>query len=88
MNILLEKINKDKNHEFLVESNNTHIHSSGRLIVGIGLKDITIVDETDATLIFKKGNSEKVRSVVKDLKEANKTIAKEHSFEYRPVGKI
>ncbi len=88
MNILLEKFNKDKKNEFLVESNNTHIHSSERLIVGIGLEDITIVDETDATLVFKKGESEKVRSVVQDLKGANKSIATEHSFEYRPWGKF
>ena len=40
----------------LLDSKNTDIHSSDRLIVGIGLEDITIVDEVDATLIFKKGS--------------------------------
>ena len=49
----------------LVESKNTDIHSSDRLIVGIGLENITIVDETDATLIFKKGNSEKLDQLFK-----------------------
>ena len=88
MNLLLEKYNKDKSNEILVESKNTNIHSSDRLIVGIGLKDITIVDETDATLIFQKGQSEKVRSVVKTLKKENKAIATEHTFEYRPWGKF
>ena len=88
MNLLLKKYNKDKSNEILVESKNTNIHSSDRLIVGIGLENITIVDETDATLIFKKGDSEKVRSVVKGLKESNKAIATEHSFEYRPWGKF
>ena len=88
MNVLLEKFNKDNNHQMLVESKNTDIHSSNRLIVGIGLEDITIVDELDATLIFKKGHSEKVRSIVKNLKEANKAIATEHTFEYRPWGKF
>ena len=57
MNKLLQKSNKDSkdntNH-MLLESKNTDIHSSDRLIVGIGLEDITIVDEVDATLIFKK----------------------------------
>ena len=42
--------------KFIVESKNTNIHSSDRLIVGIGLENITIVDETDAPLIFKKGD--------------------------------
>ena len=88
MNLLLEKYNKDKSNEILVESKNTNIHSSDRLVVGIGLKDITIVDETDATLIFQKGQSEKVRSVVKTLKKENKAIATEHTFEYRPWGKF
>jgi len=88
MNLLLEKYNLDNSNQILVESKNTNIHSSNRLIVGIGLNDITIVDELDATLIFKKGHSENVRSVVKNLKEANKIIAVEHSFEYRPWGKF
>ena len=72
----------------MLESKNTDIHSSDRLIVGIGLEDITIVDEVDATLIFKKGHSEKVRSIVQNLKVANKTIATEHAYEYRPWGKF
>ena len=88
MNLLLEKYNLDNSNQILVESKNTNIHSSNRLIVGIGLNDITIVDELDATLIFKKGHSENVRSIVKNLKEANKIIATEHSFEYRPWGKF
>ena len=88
MNILLEKLNKDKKNQMLLESKNTDIHSSDRLIVGIGLENITIVDELDATLIFKKGNSEKVRAIVQKLKEANKSIATEHTFEYRPWGKF
>ncbi len=88
MTILLEKLNKDKKNQMLLESKNTDIHSSDRLIVGIGLENITIVDELDATLIFKKGNSEKVRSIVQNLKKANKAIATEHTFEYRPWGKF
>ena len=91
MNKLLQKSNKDSkdntNH-MLLESKNTDIHSSDRLIVGIGLEDITIVDEVDATLIFKKGHSEKVKSIVQNLKVENKTIATEHTYEYRPWGKF
>lgn len=88
MNILLEKFNEDKKNQMLLDSKNTDIHSSDRLIVGIGLENITIVDEVDATLIFKKGYSEKVKSIVQNLKQENKAIAIEHTYEYRPWGKF
>lgn len=87
MNNLLSKFNKIDSNIILINSNNTHIQSSERLIVGIGLNDITVIDELDATLIFKKGQSEQVKSVVETLKNENNKIAVEHSFEFRPWGK-
>jgi len=72
----------------LIDCKNTHIQSSERLVVGIGLQDLTIVDEMDATLIFRKGEAEKVKTVVENLKKDNRKIANQYNFEYRPWGKF
>ena len=86
MNLLLSKFNQTNKNSILIDSKNTQIQSSKRMVVGIGLEDLIIIDEIDATLIFKKGQSEKVKSVVEELKNIKNTLGEEHNFEYRPWG--
>ena len=68
----------------LVNSSNVFVHSSGRTIAGIGLEDLIIVDDDNATLIVRKGETEQVKAVIDQLKSRDETVATEHSFEYRP----
>ena len=70
----------------LVNSSNVFVHNSGRTIAGIGLKDLIIVDDDNATLIVRKGETEHVKAVIDQLKSRDETVATEHSFEYRPWG--
>ena len=70
----------------LVESRNVFVHSSGRTIAGIGLEDLIIIDDDNATLIVRKGQTEHVKAVIDQLKAGNRVVATEHSFEYRPWG--
>lgn len=70
----------------LVDSQNCFVHGSGRTIAGIGLEDLIIIDDDDATLIVRKGRTEHVKSVIDQLKAGSKSVATEHSFEYRPWG--
>lgn len=70
----------------LVESQNVFVHGSGRTIAGVGLEDLIIVDDDDATLIVRKGHTEKVKQVIEELAAAKNATATEHSFEYRPWG--
>jgi mannose-1-phosphate guanylyltransferase/mannose-6-phosphate isomerase len=88
MNTLLSNYKNNNSNSMLIDCKNTHIQSSERLVVGIGLKDLTIVDEMDATLIFRKGEAEKVKTVVENLKQDNRNIADQYNFEYRPWGKF
>ena len=71
-----------------IESSNNFIKSNNRTIATIGIKDLIIIDSDDGTLICKKNNSEKVKSVVKKLLEQNFIEAKVHSFENRPWGRF
>ena len=88
MSLLLNKLNNTNSNSILIDSKNTDVHSSERLIVGIGLEDFIIVDETDATLIFKKVQSEKVKEVLEKLTKQNNKIPLEHNYEFRPWGKF
>lgn len=45
------------------------VNSHGRLIAGVGLKDIIVIDTPDATLILPRGKAQDVRLIVKHLKE-------------------
>ena len=50
------------------------------------MNDLIVADTNDATLIVKKGESEKVKDLVEKLKVKNISQAREHAFEYRPWG--
>ena len=61
-------------------------HSS--MIATIDVDNLIIIDNDNATLIAKKGSSEKVKEVVHSLNKNNFTEAVEHSYEIRPWGKF
>ena len=52
----------------------------------MGLQDLMIIDDDDATLIVRRGQTEKVKNVIEQLVSTNNAAAIEHSFEYRPWG--
>ena len=76
----------DPDHAIMVETEDTFVHSSGRTIATVGVKDLIIVDDDDATLIVRKGHTEKVKAVISRLADIGNAAGTEHSFEYRPWG--
>ena len=70
----------------MVDTNDTFVHSSGRTIATVGIEDLIIIDDDDATLIVRKGHTEKVKAVIDRLKGIGNPAGIEHSFEYRPWG--
>ena len=65
---------------------NTTILGSDRLISGIGLKDLIVVDTPDALLITEKGKSQDVKKIVEKLKKEHRKEAIENRTMYRPWG--
>lgn len=55
----------------LIDTHKTIINNekSSRLLVTIGLEDIVIIDTTDALLVCKRGETQKVRQIVNILKQ-------------------
>jgi mannose-1-phosphate guanylyltransferase/mannose-6-phosphate isomerase len=69
-----------------IECSNTLILGHSRLIAGIGLEDILVVETDDVIVVAKKGESHKVKDLVCELKAKGRVEADEHTTVYRPWG--
>lgn len=82
---------KDKNvfkGDILAENcTDTMIIGDTRLIAGIDLENLMIIDTPDALLVAKKGESQKVKNIVNKLKQSKRKEAKENVTMYRSWGK-
>ena len=82
---------KDKNvfkGDILAENCiDTMIIGDNRLIAGIDLENLMIIDTPDALLVAKKGESQKVKNIVNKLKRVKRKEAKENVTMYRSWGK-
>lgn len=91
-NALYEEGEKDKKGNVifgdvvLSNSNNSYFHSTGRLIAGIGLNDLIVVETKDAVLISPLKEAQKVKNLVQELSNANKEEAVSSPIVYRPWG--
>src|SRR5690606_18505965 len=72
---------------FSVDSSGNYVFSIRPKVVGlVGVSDLLVVDTPDALLLTKKGESQKVKNLVDQIREAGMPEAKEHPFETRPWG--
>ncbi len=69
-----------------LDSKNNYFRSENRLVVGIGLEDLIIVETNDAVLVAKKDSIQKVKNIVQDLKKEGKSEGIKHRKMYRPWG--
>ena len=65
---------------------NCYLRSENKLLVGLGIKDLMIIDTDDVTLIADKNESENVKKIVQELLERNISEAVAHKKVYRPWG--
>lgn len=52
----------------------------------VGVEGLLVVDTDDALLVAAEGSGQRVREVVERLREAGRSEASEHPFEFRPWG--
>ena len=67
-------------------SKNCYLKSQGRLLVGIGIKELIIIDTNDAILVTNKSESQQVKNIVNELKEREISEGLEHKKMFRPWG--
>ncbi|PIF04224.1 MAG: mannose-1-phosphate guanylyltransferase/mannose-6-phosphate isomerase [Arcobacter sp.] len=75
---------KNPNH-IAIDSKNNLIYGDERKIATVDIEDLIIVDTADALLISKKGSSQKVKKVVKKVRE-NSELHNIHLTAHRPWG--
>ncbi len=68
------------------DSKNCYLRSEHRLIVGIGIKDLIVVETDDAVLIAERDQSQNVKNIVKKLQADGSPEARAHRKIYRPWG--
>ena len=84
---------KDKNNNliqgnsiFIEDTKDSYIRSEDKVIVGIGLENLVVVDTNDALLISDKNQTQKVKEMVNILKKKGISTGDKHQKIYRPWG--
>lgn len=75
-----------KGNVIFENSKNCFFRSEERLIVGINLEDIIVVETNDAVLVVNKNFTQKVKKIVQTLKNKSYKESYENSKVYRPWG--
>lgn len=70
-----------------IDTKNTLIFGEDKLIATVGVEDLIIVNTKDAVLIAHRNESQKVKVIVQQLKDDQRSEAKSHREVYRPWGK-
>jgi mannose-1-phosphate guanylyltransferase/mannose-6-phosphate isomerase len=71
---------------FLDQSTGSYVRSESRLVAGIGLKDLTVIETADAVLVANKFDSQTVKYVVDMLAKQSRVEKESHRKVYRPWG--
>lgn len=62
------------------------IHSSGRLITTLGIKNLLIADTGDALLVAERSCEQEIKTLVQRLRQHNVGVTREHVRVHRPWG--
>lgn len=70
----------------LCESNNCYVHADSRLVATVGVRDLVIVETSDAVLVAHRDQVQHVKEIVADLKKEGRGEALSHLAVHRPWG--
>lgn len=69
-----------------INSKNNFVYPSERMVTLADINDLIVVDTPDALLVSKKGDSAKIKTIVKELKGRNSELHHIHQTAHRPWG--
>jgi len=81
-----EKGNAFKGDVMAIDTKNSFVHAQNKLVATIGLEGIAVVETKDAILVSKLSEVQKVKKIVEQLKDENRSEFKSHREVYRPWG--
>jgi mannose-1-phosphate guanylyltransferase/mannose-6-phosphate isomerase len=62
------------------------LHSDGRLVAALGVKDLVVVSTSDAVMVVPRARAQEVKQLVDKLKAAKRPEATDHKRVHRPWG--
>lgn len=71
---------------YLQACKNNYVHSTDRLVVGIDVENLIIVETNDALLVASKAQSQMIKEVAEALKKSGRPESTNHRKVYRPWG--
>lgn len=83
---------KDKNKNYItgnvidIDSTDSMIYSTSKLVTTIGLKNTVVIETDDALLVCNKEKTQDVKKIYNKLKEENNSSIMLHKTVYRPWG--
>ena len=89
---LAEEFDTDENGNSIdeniiaIHSKNNFVHTSDRMVTLADIDDLIVVDTPDALLITKRGSSQKIKEIVKELKGRETELHNIHQTAHRPWG--
>ncbi len=69
-----------------IDCNNSLLVGSDRLVAAVGLENTIVVETNDVIVVAKKGESQKIKDLVEQLKTQKRKEVNEHTTTYRPWG--
>lgn len=69
-----------------IDCRNSLMLGRSRLIAGIGMEDLLVVETDDVIVVAQKGESQKVKNLVNEIRKRGRKEADEHMTMYRPWG--
>src|SRR5690606_10723666 len=78
--------NRITGETILVDTDNCYIQSDSRIVAGIGVENLLVVDTPDALLIAHSARAQDVKTVVKQLKLTAHHTVHHHKTTHRPWG--
>jgi len=78
--------NRISGDTLLLDVDNCHIQSESRLVVGIGVDNLLVVDTPDALLVADQSRAQDVKTIVNQLKLKSHSAAHSHRTVPRPWG--
>ncbi|WP_108091944.1 mannose-1-phosphate guanylyltransferase/mannose-6-phosphate isomerase [Vibrio splendidus] len=82
-----ENQNVTKGDVITVDSTNNYICAENKLVSTVGIDNLVVIETKDAILVASKDKVQDVKSIVKKLKEDERSEQKLHREVYRPWGK-
>jgi mannose-1-phosphate guanylyltransferase/mannose-6-phosphate isomerase len=89
---IFEVMNKDVNQNVkignihMIDTKNSLVIGDKRLISMVGLEDMVVIETEDALFLGKKGESQRVKALVEELRKGGNKETKDHLTTHRPWG--